>query len=133
MDPVLSVCKAGGLEFFNLHANRPPKVNVGDVLFMIGFPGKGRLVDETAVGFPRQPIGVQASQVGKFTFFSDATNLKLRTEDFGGISGCPCFIVSEGRPIRLVGFATGFDDGTNKLQFTYARFIRPDGTLDYMS
>jgi hypothetical protein len=85
-----------------------------------------------AFGFPRQPIGVQASEVGDSHFFADVTNLKLQAEDFGGISGCPCFFVREGKPLRLVGFATDYSEMTKRLQFTYARYIRPDGVVDYM-
>jgi hypothetical protein len=132
MESLLPICANGGLAFYNLQANRPPTVKVGDVLYFIGFPGKGRLVDDKSVGFVRQPIGVQASQVGKFTFFSDATNLNKQAEDFGGISGCPCFLLLSGHRIRLIGFATGFAEMTNWLQFTYATFIRPDGTIDCM-
>jgi hypothetical protein len=50
----------------------------------------------------------------------------------GGISGCPCFkIAGEDKPIRLVGFATGFSEEQKRLQFTYARYIREDGVTDY--
>lgn len=125
---------ASNLDFFNLSVNRPPKVQVGDVLYLIGFPGKGRVQNETAVGFPRQPIGVQASHVGEFSFISNVLNLQLDESDYGGISGAPCFIVREGAPIRLVGFATGFaPNQMNMLQFTYARYIGTDGIIRYAS
>ena len=133
MKSLLPICLAGGLEFYDLHANRPPQLNVGDVIFFIGFPGKGRQVDESSVGFVRQPVGVQASLIGESAFYANTRNLKMRAEDFGGISGCPCFRVAKGKPIRLVGFATGFAGMTNGLQFTYARFIGPDGMIRYMS
>ena len=125
---------AGNLEFFNLNVNRPPKVHDGDVLYLIGFPGKGRIENETSIGFPRQSIGVQASQIGDFTFLSGVRNLKLDETDYGGISGAPCFVVQEGPPIKLVGFATGFaPNQMNMLQFTYARFIGQDGIIRYMT
>jgi len=130
----LDLVAASNLEFFNLNVNCPPKVHVGDVLYLIGFPGKGRIENETSVGFPRQPIGVQASQIGEFTFISCVINLKLDETDYGGISGAPCFIVREGAPIRLVGFATGFAaNQMNMLQFTYARYIGEDGIIRYMT
>jgi hypothetical protein len=130
----MDLIAAGNLDFYDLNANRPPKVKVGDALYLIGFPGKGRIENETSVGFPRQPIGVQASQIGEFTFISNVMNLKLDETDYGGISGAPCFIVQEGLPIRLVGFATGFaPNQMNMLQFTYARYIGQDGIIRYMS
>jgi hypothetical protein len=129
----LSLVAANNLEFFDLNANRPPKVHVGDFLYLIGFPDKGRIENETAIGFPRQPIGLQASQVGEFSFFASAANLNRDASDFGGISGAPCFVVREGAPLRLVGFATGFaPNQMNMLQFTYARYIGRDGIIRYM-
>ncbi len=114
------------LDFFDLNANRPPKLRVGDILFLIGFPGKGRQENRTSVGFVRQPIGVRASQVGEFSFIAEVQNLKLDQTDYGGISGAPCFVVNEHDIIRLVGFATGFAPGEmNLLQFTYARTSAP--------
>ncbi len=131
MQPLLPIC--GGLKFYNLNQNRPPKINVEDVLYLIGFPGKGRLDGEDSIGFPRQAIGTLATEVGRFRFYSSIGNLGLQTEDFGGISGSPCFLVREDKQIRLVGFTTGYaPNDMNRLSFTYAKSINPDGTINYM-
>jgi hypothetical protein len=132
VESLLSTRGVNGVEFFDLQEKPPPKVKAGDVLYLIGFPGKGRIVDGTAIGFTRQPIGVQASEVGEFGFYSNTRNLKMEGADFEGISGSPCFLVAKGRPIRLVGFATGVAERASWLQFTYASCIRPDGTIKYM-
>jgi hypothetical protein len=130
----LDLVAAANLAFYDLNANPPPKVHVGDVLYLLGFPGRGRVENETSVGFPRQPIGVQASQIGEFNFFARVNNLKLDETDYGGISGAPCFIVRDGALPRLVGFATGFaPNQMNMLQFTYARHIGKDGIIRYMA
>jgi hypothetical protein len=127
----LPIC--GGLEFFNLYQNRPPKINVGDVLYLIGFPGKGRQDGENSIGFPRQPIGVQATEIGNFGFYADVGNLEVYADDFGGISGSPCFLVREDKLIRLVGFTTGYaPKNMNRLSFTYVSCIKSDGTVSYM-
>jgi hypothetical protein len=128
----LDLVAASNLEFFDLNVNPPPKVRVGDVLYLIGFPGKGRIEDESSVGFPRQPIGVQVSEVGEFNFQSRPKNLKLDQSDYAGISGAPCFVVKEAAPVKLVGFATGFaPNAMNMLQFTYAKYIGTDGVIRY--
>jgi hypothetical protein len=130
----LDLVAASNLEFFNLNSNRPPRVQDGDVLFLIGFPRKGRIENEASVGFPRQPIGVRASLIGESTFISNVVNLKLDETDYGGISGAPCFVVREDAPPKLVGFATGFaPNQMNMLQFTYAKFIGQDGIIRYMA
>ena len=130
----LDLVAASNRDFFDLNVNRPPKVHVGDALYLIGFPGKGRIENESSVGFPRQPIGVQASLIGEFTCIANVMNMKLDETDYGGISGAPCFIVREGLPVRLVGFATGFaPNQMNMLQFTYARYIGKDGMIRYMT
>jgi len=130
----LHLVAASNLEFYNLKASRPPNVELGDVLYLIGFPSKGRIENETSVGHIRQPFGVQVARVNESNFMSNVINLKLDKTDYGGISGAPCFVVQEGKPIRLVGFATGYGDTVlNMLQFTYARYIGEDGFIRYMS
>lgn len=121
------------LDFYNLYANPPPKIQIGDVLYLIGFPGKGRIEDATSIGFPRQPFGIQASQIGEFKFFADVTNLKLGPDDYGGISGSPCFVVDESRPARLVGFTIGYaPNAMNLLQFTYTKFSDSEGIIRHV-
>jgi hypothetical protein len=130
----LDLVAASNLEFYNLKANRPPKLNAGDILFFIGFPAKGRIENDTSVGHVRQPFGLRVAQVNEFNFMASVTNLKLDSTDYGGISGTPCFVVEDGKPIRLVGFATGYGDKVlNMLQFTYTRFIGEEGIIRYMS
>ena len=126
MEELLPVC--GRLEFFNLRQSPPPKINAGEMLFFIGFPGKGREVVNNQVGFPRQPFGVALTEVGISFFYSNVANLNKTADDFGGISGCPCFVVRENKPLKLVGFTTGY--ALNRLSFTYASRIRPDGKID---
>jgi len=127
------ICTAGGLEFFNLHVNRPPKLEEGVTIYLIGFPAKGRQDDTNSIGFPRQAIGVAATHVGDLSFFSDVTTLQKDKTDFAGISGSPCFLVTENRPVRLVGFTTGYaPNNMNMLQFTHARCIQPNGIIQYM-
>jgi hypothetical protein len=130
----LDLAASSNLEFYNLKANRPPKVAVGDVLYFIGFPSKDRIENEVSVGHISQPFGVQVARVNESNFMASVINLKLDKSDYGGISGAPCFVVHEGRPIRLVGFTTGYGDAVlNMLQFTYARYIGEDGLIRYMS
>jgi hypothetical protein len=130
----LDLVAASNLEFYNLKANRPPKIQVSDVLYLIGFPSKDRIENEKSVGHIRTPFGVQASYIGESTFQADVKNLPLNETDYGGISGAPCFIVNESSVVRLVGFATGYSGPSmNMLQFTYARFIGEDGIIRYMT
>jgi hypothetical protein len=130
----LDLIAASDLAFFDLNSNPPPKVQVGHILYLIGFPGKGRVEDDSSIWFPRQPIGLRASDVGDYSFFSRPTRLQLDETDYGGISGAPCYVVQEDAPIKLVGFATGFaPNQMNMLQFTYIRYIGQDGIIRYMA
>jgi hypothetical protein len=131
MQSLLPICRK--LDFYNLYQNQPPQINEGDVLYLIGFPGKGRLDNEDSIGFSRQPIGAQATEVGKFRFFASVKNLGLQVDDFGGISGAPCFLVRDNLQLKFVGFTTGYaPNEMNSLSFSYVDFIRPDGTINYM-
>lgn len=125
MHPLLPACR--GLNFYNLDKSPPPPVKEGKFIFFVGFPGRGRETTENAVGFPRQACGVVSTQVGKFKFYSDVSNLKKEAEDFAGISGTPCFMVKEHDPLRLIGFATGY--AMNMISFAYASCITRDGKI----
>jgi hypothetical protein len=132
-DESLEYVAASELQFYNLKANRPPQVRVGDMVYLIGFPAKGRIENDSSLGHVRQPFGVRVSQVGKFSFQSNVVNLGLNETDYGGISGAPCFTITESSGVRLVGFATGFQGNEwNNIQFTYARYIGEDGIIRYM-
>lgn len=131
-DELVSLCKDRGLEFYNLRSNPPPKVQKGDILYLIGYPAKGRRDEENAIGFPLQVIGVNVIEVGEFHFFGNVQKFGLNKEDYVGVSGSPCFVVQENKPIRLVGFTTDYSGLMDRLQFTYANQIAPDGVIHYM-
>ncbi len=128
MEQLLKAC--GGRKFYPLNNNPAPRVAKGNALFFIGFPGNLRCVVDGALRFGRSPYGVRISSVGGLRFQSDVSNVRTRPtqpNQFDGISGCPCFLVREGKPIQLVGFATGFC--MNLLFFTHARCLNSDGTI----
>ena len=128
----LDLVAASNLEFFDLNSNPPPEVREGDVLYLIGFPKKGRTETEASVGWPRQPVAVKASQVGESTFHARPKSLHLDESEYGGMSGAPCFVVPQRPPIKLVGFFTGLvPRPMNMMQFTYARYIGKDGIIRY--
>ena len=118
--------------FFDMQSNRPPEVHIGDVLYLIGYPGKGRGEEDNSVTFTNQRISVQASEVGKSHFYAKCTGIKWNAADYGGMSGCPCFVIREGRLPKLVGFTTAFVEQGKRLQISYAKRIKPDGMIDYM-
>lgn len=125
MDSLLPAC--GGRKFYPLYQNPPRRVEVRDKLFFIGFPGHLRVESPEFIQFGRAPFATGVSSVSDFRFLSDTSNLRYSPKQFGGISGCPCFLVREDRPIHLVGFATSFM--LSNLQFVHARCLRPDGTI----
>ena len=125
MEPLLPACS--GRAFYPLNQNPARRVSKGDVVFFIGFPGHLRRVVDGALGFGRSPFGLRVCSVDGLEFHADVSNISTRGDKFKGISGCPCFLVREGRPILLVGFARSV--WTNYLRFTHARCLNPDGTI----
>jgi hypothetical protein len=123
----------GGRKFYRLNESPPRRVAKGDVLFFIGFPGHLRRIVDGAVGFGRSPFGVCASGCNQngSKFVSNISNLKIPSDELGGISGCPCFLVRKMKPIQLVGFASGVS--MNLLHFTHARCLNRDGTINKKS
>ena len=113
----------GPERFYPLKQKPAPVVKKGNVLFLIGFPGHLRQVVDGALGVGRTPYCVRTSSVDGLRFQSDVTNLKIKAEDYGGISGCPTFLVrDEDKPVQLVGFTTG--TWMNLLFFTHARCLK---------
>ena len=128
METLLAAC--GGREFFPLHRTRARKVEKGDTLFLVGFPGHLRNVRESdgALGWGRSPFGVSVCSVDGWRFHADASKLQVSPDQFGGVSGCPCCLVRKGRPVHLVGFTTSVV--LHKyLGFTHALCLNRDGTL----
>jgi hypothetical protein len=118
-----------GRKFYPLSHNPPRSVSKDDRIFFIGFPGKGREVRDSdgALGFVRAPFAVLVIDVSPMKFFVDISGLSLPPKEFGGISGCPCFLVRRQRPPLLVGFATSC--WSDVLSVTHAKCINRDGSL----
>lgn len=141
--PLLQAC--AGRKFFSLNHNLPPHVHVGDRLFLFGYPGFLRCATAEGVGFGRMCYAVNVSDVSVSRFVADVSQAKAiyveeqnRGEEdnpHGGISGSPCFLVQDDRPLRLVGFATSeiafpSPESPRLLRFTHARCLNPDGTIN---
>jgi len=125
MDPYLAAC--AGRKFFPLNEHPPQKVNKGDEIFFIGFSGHMRIERSDFVAFGRQGFGLGVCSVDGFRFHADASRIKSQGDEFRGISGCPCFKVRRGYPIKLVGFASELN--FDYLQFTHSLCLNKDGTL----
>jgi len=126
MDPV---CVASAnREFYPLKENPPRKVSEGDVLLFIGFPGNLRRVTKEGLGFGRVPFGVKVCSVDRWHIHSEISKLKMKPDEFGGISGCPAFVVRPRKPIQMVGFVTSVVLG-EYLCFTHAKCLNADGTI----
>jgi hypothetical protein len=127
MESLLPACDRR--KFYPLHQNPARRVAKGDKLFLIGFPGYLRLALDEFVKFGRQPYGIGVASVDGLLFHSDISRLNLDPRQFAGISGCPCFLVREDRPIQLVGFATSLVL-SRYLGFVHSRCLDVDGKIN---
>ena len=119
-----------GRKFYPLAESPPLNVTKEDRLFFIGFPGKDREVRQSdgALGFVSAPFAVLVCEVGTGKFFADISGLAIPPHQFGGISGCPCFLVrANSPPPQLVGFATSV--WSDRLLITHAKCLNRDGTI----
>jgi hypothetical protein len=62
-----------------------------------------------------------------FKFMANIKSLNLTSDELGGTSGSPCFLIRKDFPIQLVGFVT--KSAMNLLHFVSARCLNPDGTI----
>ena len=134
MEPYLASCNER--KFYPLHQNPPHKVKCGDAMFFIGFPGhlRGLRGSEGKWMFGRAPYGMVVREVSEDNrhFFVDISKLMAAQQDdeFGGISGCPCFFVPRGQGrAELAGFATSIVLNPY-LRFTHASCLKQDGSFN---
>lgn len=133
MGPFLTHCEQS--KFFPL-PHKSARVKMGDAIAFIGYPGRVDASTSIGVQFRRVFHTTFAYDVTKFTIIADVSNMKhvkrKSTEDacdeWGGISGSPCFVVRKSSSIELAGFATSV--GMDQLRFTVATCLNSDGTID---
>lgn len=134
MEPLLEQCHKSRFVRFNCAC--VPQVKEGDPLAFIGYPGRVEACTSIGVRFRRTPYVTFASDVSDTRVVSDISRmkrLKRRSEDegpeneYGGISGSPCFLVRRDLQVELVAFT--IEKGLNILKFTLARCLSPDGTI----
>jgi hypothetical protein len=127
MTELLPAC--GGLKFFNIRSKPPPKVQRDDTIFLIGFPGHGRNAAGDFISFNRNPFGMIVSSVDGDRFHANVERIPWDVDRYGGISGCPAFLISAGRAneLQLVGFAR--EVWMKQLMFTHAGQLLQDGTI----
>jgi hypothetical protein len=138
MESLVAAC--GGRKFFRLNQTSSHRLEKGDKLFFLGYPGCFRSVSEEGVQFGRATYAVNLTGVDGPRFYSDISNAKTldlqmpksaaQADRHRGISGSPCFLVRQDRPVQLVGFTTSIF--MDRLWFTHARCLNPDGTLNRM-
>jgi hypothetical protein len=129
---LIEICSRAKSKFYSLHVNPPPPLRIKDMVYLIGFPGKGRQTDEISVGFQRQGIGLEVVEIKTNYFYAGVQGLNKGGDDFAGISGAPCFVFRQGQPLKLVGFAMEFVEMLQMVKFSYVQNIRSDGSIGHI-
>jgi hypothetical protein len=138
LKPLLSECHKR--RFYPLNQNPPPRLTKGDRIVMKGYPGIARSSNSEGLDFGTITYACEVSDISGLKVVADiskaatefyeqpARTLKPGASPHGGISGSPCFLVQDNRPVQLVGFVT--DDWQNCLWFIHARCLNPDGRIN---
>ena len=126
-----------------------PKIEKGNHIVTLGFPGVWRKTAGVECVFRRVVIPFAVTDVSKYTVaaFSDENNDQVLNDmknSLGGISGSPVYRLNANRELCLVGFAKSGVEATDapcrKYQsspdsplpavfFTHASFLQQDGSL----
>jgi hypothetical protein len=153
MGPVLPIC--GGLNFYPLNQNPPPRLKKGNKIVVLGNQGMNRSVNAESLEFGLTIYALEVSDVGQHgpRFVVEMSKVKIRNlhaparppqnSPHGGISGSPCFLVIPNGLCKLVGFVQKDGLGTptssspaapglapSSLWFTHASCLNPDGTIN---
>lgn len=115
-----------------------PRVSVGNLVALQGFPGESRKADDFQGRFGACFFGglVTAVNERKILVENDGTrNLRsvqtgelLPPLDIGGMSGSPAFTFRDGW--KLAGFLREGSTTDGRIFLSHASFLNPDGTLD---
>jgi hypothetical protein len=105
----------GDRRFYPLRRNPSPAVHAGDKLALIGYPGWFRVETDQGVQFGRFAYGINVSDLSGLSLVADISEMRFiydreqqpeDTNQHGGISGSPCFLIRDKRPPQLVAIAT---------------------------
>ena len=78
--------------------------------------------------YRRTPFAGQVCSVDGWHIHTKISEFGMVADEFGGISGCPAFVVGFGKPIKMAGFATSVVLG-DYLNFTHAACLEDNGTI----
>lgn len=136
MSPLLGECRTKA--FYNVPLASIAKVNPGDKVFFIGFPGNSRRIEERAVISGTVPYAIEVDACGAKHFVSNIDRLRHLDKDdnpvpvgnmeHGGASGSPCFLVAAKGELQLAGFVK--ESISYLISIALASLIKPDGTID---
>jgi hypothetical protein len=131
-----------GKRFYRPDNWPPPRIAVGDLAVICGFPGEHRLQESESARVNIDVIADTVSSVGDVSFTladepRERALVKLNPElndlgSFGGISGSAVYHFTKSGDHRLAGFLHETHEGLNaQIRAIHADFIREDGSLDY--
>jgi hypothetical protein len=136
--------EAGDLnkEFFDLEKWPPSFAQKGDQALMLGFPAAHRIAHEDKINTRVLPILDLVTDVGprRFTIVDENEQLEIVINPdklefpthLGGMSGSPVFKVRANTSPELLGVFCEGGDGMRGARFcSHAKFLLPDGTLDF--
>ncbi len=136
MGPVLAIC--GGLKFYPLNQNPPPRLKEGNMIVVLANQGMNRSVNAESLEFGLTIYIFPVAEVGHQRFRVEISKVKTRSlyapartqknNPHGGISGSPCYLVTQSSLCKLVGFVT--EVGFDSLWFTPASCLNLDGTIN---
>lgn len=136
MEAFLPACI--GRVFYRLKYLDFPKIRVGSPIAFVGYPGMYRSEQECGITFGRTAHAAFVGDVNESTGVADVSRMMDSNRKFnrrpgqenpyGGISGCPCYLIRKSYQAELAGFVT--EEGMDLLRFTLANCINPDGTIN---
>jgi hypothetical protein len=133
---LLPACE--GRSFHQLTCDHIRKVEKGDRLVFVGYPGYLRKETDEGIYFGTTPHVVIAQDVSAFGVICDLSRVmsidrvllsEQNENPLGGVSGSPCFLMQDYTYLHLIGFVTGEMRLQKILQICSAKFLNADGTI----
>jgi hypothetical protein len=124
-------------QYLQVKTDHSPRVERGDYLVFVGFPGAFRSTRGCLVKITSMAIPLVVTDVSPSTIFAaaDGNNDEVLTDmqdHFGGFSGSPVYLVKEQRPLVLVGFVRAWARlGGGCLMVSPSSPLQGDGTFSW--
>jgi hypothetical protein len=113
-------------KFFSFDCFNFPKIERGDPIAFIGFPGSVKKHTLIGARFKREAAATFVDDVSDRTIVSSLSRMSANWK-VSGYSGGACYLISKYKPPQMISIVT--ESGLGLLKYALLNCLKPDGTI----